>query len=216
MKAKTSFVFVKGGPEDADLDFTIRDRGPISSAFIKEHCQRFSEAVGLVRKLPFGRNQNKLNLLSLFEERRGTCGTKHALLKQLAKENGIGEINLMCGIYRMTGDNTKAVAATLKKHGLVYIPEAHNYLRYKDKLIDATKSSGGISFYNDLLEETEMQPEQIGQYKIDHHKNFLKKWLLQYPDIPYNLEQLWHIRELCIKDLGDHTTEANLTPHGIQ
>ena len=32
------------------------------------------------------------------------------------------------------------------------------------------------------------------------HKNFLKKWISD-ENIPYSLEEIWQIREQCIKDL---------------
>ncbi|WP_312196120.1 hypothetical protein [Epilithonimonas vandammei] len=109
----------------------------------------------------------------------------------------------------MNGNNTpkiKSVLETLREpqsESLNYIPEAHNYLKFKNQILDFTKkNSSENDFINDLLEETEIQPHQINQFKIEFHKNYLKKWLSEHPEIHYSLDELWNIRELCIAHLS--------------
>ena len=86
---------------------------------------------------------------------------------------------------------------------LKYIPEAHNYLKFKNKILDFTKkNSSENDFINDLLEEIEIEPHKINQFKIEFHKNYLKNWLAKNPQIPFSLDELWKIREECIKALS--------------
>jgi hypothetical protein len=180
-------------------DFTINPKGQVSLAFLTRNITSMHQACTYVNHMPYGRNGNKNDLCTVFEDNCGTCSTKHALLKQLADENNFRELKLIIAMYKMSGLNTPAVSVTLKKHGLVYIPEAHNYLKYKERIFDFTR----IPAFNvaaDLLEETEIMPEQIGAHKIAYHKNYLENWLKEN-ETGLELEELWSIREQCIRDL---------------
>jgi hypothetical protein len=181
-------------------DFIINPGGKVSLEFLTRNISSFHQACTFVKYLPYGRNANKEDPATVFTDNCGTCSTKHALLKYLTDENNFREVKLMMGLYKMNSRNTPGVSATLKKHGLDYIPEAHNYLKYKDQVFDFTKVVA-FDFMKDLLEETEILPEQIGDYKVIYHKNYLQTWLAQNSAIPYTLNELWEIREQCIRDL---------------
>jgi hypothetical protein len=45
----------------------------------------------------------------VFADGAATCGPKHAVLRQLAIENGIADLKLKLGVFRMSGENTPAV-----------------------------------------------------------------------------------------------------------
>ena len=185
-------------------DFKITSEKPISSLFVSRGITDFKEAMRFVTQLPYGRNKNKSDLRTVFSDNCGTCGTKHALLKQLADENDLKDLKLMIGIFRMNAQNTSAVKATLEKHKLAYIPEAHNYLRYREEIIDCMKENWSIAdFKDDILEEIEITPEQITTYKVDYHKKCLEGWIQKQGNIPYSLDELWRIREQCIRDLSN-------------
>ena len=184
-------------------DFKINATGPVSVQFLKRNVLNFTEASLFVKELPYKRNENKEDLLTVFSDGFGTCSAKHALLKKLADENEYKEIQLILGIFRMNAINTSSIKKTLEKYKLAYIPEAHNYLRYKNEIIDCTKRNWQASdFEKDILEEIKILPEQITEYKVKYHKEFLKKWIIQNSNVPYNLDELWAIREQCIKDLS--------------
>lgn len=186
-----------------NYNFEINSNEEISQLFLKNNCPDFHSASEFVRNLPYQRNSNKDNLATVFVDECGTCSTKHALLKTLAKENNQPDFKLILGIFRMNGINTPKIKSVLETYNLDYIPEAHNYLKFKNQILDFTKkNSSENDFINDLLEETEIQPHQINQFKIEFHKNYLKNWLLEHPDIPYSLDELWKIRELCIQALS--------------
>ena len=185
-------------------DFEIKSRGKISDSFIENGILTFKQATNFIQNLPYGRNSNKRDLTTLFKDNCGTCSTKHAILKQLAVENNFTDIILICGLYRMSSLNTPEISATLNKYGLDFIPEAHNYLKYKNQILDFTKTdSKAIDFVGELIEEIEILPNQITDYKVNYHKNYLEKWLGNNPNIKLSLSDIWTIREHCIKDLAD-------------
>ncbi|MBK9670751.1 MAG: hypothetical protein IPO70_00535 [Bacteroidetes bacterium] len=186
-----------------DPDFEVKAKGKISEAFLKNGILTYRQATKFIQNLPYGRNSNKNDLASLFTDNCGTCSTKHAILKQLADENNFTDIILICGLFRMSSQNTPEISSTLNKHGLVFIPEAHNYLKYKNQILDFTKpDADAIDFIDDLIEEIEILPHQITDYKVTYHKKYLEKWLENNTKIKLSLTDLWTIREQCISDLG--------------
>lgn len=186
-----------------DPDFEVKPKGKISEAFLKNGILTFRQATKFIQNLPYGRNSNKNDLASLFTDNCGTCSTKHAILKQLADENNFTHIILICGLFRMSSQNTPEISSTLNKHGLVFIPEAHNYLKYKNQILDFTKpDADAIDFIDDLIEEIEILPHQITDFKVTYHKKYLEKWLENNINIKLSLTDLWTIREQCISDLG--------------
>jgi len=186
-----------------NFNFDIQAKGPVSQALLQRGINDFLSTAEFVRALPYRRNADKLDPLCVLDENCGTCSTKHALLKILAEENGIKDVRLILGIFRMSVQNTPAVAAVLSKHGLRYMPEAHNYLRIGGQILDCMKTGWSEkNFIGDLLEETEITPEQITEFKVAHHKNFLRAWLKDQAELRYTLEELWAIREECIAALS--------------
>lgn len=186
------------------FNFTIKNEGPFSSQFLLTGKSNFLQAANFIQHLPYGRNANKYDLITLFSDQCGTCSTKHAVLKTLAMENKVPELRLMIGIYKMNASNTPPVSSALAHFNLEYIPEAHCYLRYKDSVLDYTKiSKKPFNFLPDLLEEIEIYPDQISDYKVNYHRKFLSKWLLENPRLSYTPDEIWAIREKCILALSD-------------
>jgi hypothetical protein len=75
-------------------DCIVQDRGDVSRAFMAKGITTFSDACFYVKSLPYRRNENKEDVFAVFNDNRGTCGTKHALFKRLADENGIEGLTL--------------------------------------------------------------------------------------------------------------------------
>lgn len=183
-----------------NTDFTIQNGNQISDTFIAFGINTFSDACTYIKQIPYGRNTDKTNTLCVLQENKGTCSTKHALLKTLADENGMLDVRLVLGIFKMNGQNTPAVLKTLANYQLDYIPEAHNYLKHNDTIIDCTTTKE-LDFLTYLLNETEISREQITDYKVAYHKNYLNTWL-QTEKVPYTLDEIWNIREACIAALS--------------
>jgi hypothetical protein len=160
----------------------------------------FHRVADRVLRLPYGRNSDRLAVAQVLEEGRGTCATKHALLAALAGEHGV-EVPLMLGIYEMNGVNTPAVAAVLRKAGLRSLAEAHCYLTWGAARIDLT----GVGRATDetFLQEERIRPEQIGDYKVRRHREFLDQWRReQNLEARWTLDALWEVRERCIAALA--------------
>jgi hypothetical protein len=184
------------------IDFVIDADGKISNEFRKKNIFTFRQAAGFIRNLPYGRNANKSDLVTLFMDNCGTCGTKHGVLQLLAGENKFNGFKLTIGLFKMNAKNTPEVATTLKLNHLEYIPEAHCYLKWNGLILDYTKSHSKPSdFIDDLIEELEILPDQITDYKVNYHRSYLGKWLAEN-QIQLTLDEIWAIREQCIRDLA--------------
>lgn len=155
-----------------------------------------------VKSLPYGRPKNSADFTAVLIENKGTCSTKHAFLKQVAIENKEEDIQLFIGLYKMNNANTKGVGSVLKNYNLDYIPEAHTYLKINGVISDFTSTTiSSEPFENTLLQETEIQPNQVGDFKVTYHQNYLKQWIKD-KHLNHNFDTLWRIRELCIQELS--------------
>ncbi len=178
----------------------------------KDHITEIAKSYGIdywnnlmeyVKNLPYGRNENRTNLELVLTEGKGTCSSKHALLKTIADLNGVPNVDLIIGIYRMTALNTPIFGTILNSNSIEYIPEAHCYLKIKGKRIDLTSSKSGFEkIEKDIIQEKTISPSQVAKYKVEYHKSFLKNWL-QETNIEMALEQIWRIREKCIENLTE-------------
>ena len=186
-------------------NFDIKSTGRISKEFVDRNILTFNQATLFVKELAYGRNADKNNLASVFADNCGTCSTKHALIKRLADENNFETVKLIVGLFRMNKINTPEISATLLQNNLEFIPEAHCYLKIEDLILDLTKiDSKPTDFLDDLIEEIEISPEQITEYKVNYHKNYLVTWLDNNKQINLSLNDIWKIREQCIQDLANN------------
>jgi hypothetical protein len=176
--------------------------GPFTSLFQTAGIHDFAAAARHVLTLPYGRIADRKKLRLVLEEGRGSCTTKHALLAELAREQGI-EVHLTLGIYEMSERNTPGVGRVLSAHGLEYIPEAHCYLRHDSGRIDVTGVPAGAEPIDHFLHEEPITVDQIGAYKQDLHQRFLHDWVTLTDSVRgRSLEEIWRIREACIAALG--------------
>lgn len=110
----------------------------------------------------------------------------------------------MLGIYRMNRQNTPGIGDTLEKHGIEFLPEAHNYLRVNGEILDCTGlNSGSASFATEFMQEIEITPGQIGDFKVNFHQSFIREWL-QHTNSEFTFDQTWQIREDCIRALANN------------
>ncbi|MCY0967586.1 hypothetical protein [Chryseobacterium wangxinyae] len=183
-------------------NFKINEhKGIISNEFLIREIDNFLDACKFIAELPYKRNSDKNEIKCVFYDFGGTCSTKHATLRKLALENDQKNVHLMLGIFKMDSEYTVKIDDTLKKFKLKYIPEAHNYLKIDQQYFDFTNDHSDYSqFQSKILTEVEIEYDQINLEKITFHKDYLRTWILD-EKIPYNLEQLWNIREKCIADL---------------
>ena len=162
----------------------------------------FEELIDKVKNLPYGRNTNRYDFSLVLSENKGTCSSKHAFLKDFADKNEIENVKLYIGIFKMNEVNTQKLGDLLTKNNIKYIPEAHCYLKINQIPVDVTTSD---SFYDkikhDIIEEIEIIPNQVSDFKVAYHKAFLKKWIKE-TNQNNTFEEIWRIREQCIAKLS--------------
>lgn len=161
----------------------------------------WQETLNFVKQIPYGRNANREDFSLVISENKGTCSSKHAYLKEFASKNNIPNIQLIIGIYKMTEANTN-IGTILTDHKIDYIPEAHCYLKIDGKTVDVTSQEADFNtIKNDLLEEIEIEPYQVADFKVNYHQDFIKNWLKE-TNSKFSLDELWKIRETCIEQLS--------------
>ncbi len=189
---------------DALDPVALKPAGDVTGAFIGAGALDYRAAARHISHLPYGRNGSRIDPLIVIREGRGTCSTKHALLRRLAIEQDLA-IALVIGIYEMSGRNTPGVGGVLEKYGLRMIPEAHCYLRSGGTRIDVTRAIEGAApeAIAGFLHEEEIAPDQIGDYKIGLHQRWLRRWMERTAAARgRGFDELWRIREECIAALS--------------
>ena len=169
----------------------------VTQLFQNLGIDEFFQACQYVSLLPYGRNSERSDFRLVISEGKGTCSTKHALLAQLARELGL-PISLVLGIFEMNGQNMPEIEHVLASAGLTSIPEAHCYLRFENQVLDFTRSPSP-PFASFCQYEEIISPDQIGDYKVNIHKEYFKKWIEEKGlNGKYTFNRVWEIRERCI------------------
>ena len=52
------------------------------------------------------------------------------------------------------------------------------------------------------IQEWTIEPAQIGAHKVALHQQHLRDWLRERPALGFSFEEIWQIREACIRALG--------------
>jgi hypothetical protein len=185
---------------NAAFNFELANtEAPVTAAFRKRGITAFSDAVDYVRNLSYKRISNRDAFLLVLEEQCGTCSSKHQLLAALAHENGHTEVQLTELLFRMNETNVPGTGKVLEEYSLPWIPEAHNFLRIGELIIDATSNSVKIDYVNDKISETPIAVTRTTAEKHSSHQKALEHW--QQTDAAaskYTPTELRNIREKCI------------------
>jgi hypothetical protein len=182
-------------------DFALDAFGEVGLRFAALGITGYRDAARYVLGLPYGRNSDRSDWRLVLKERCGTCSTKHALLTELAREND-RPVSLVLGIYEMDEINTPGVGPVLQRYRLRCVPEAHCHVVYEGTRVDLTRNVQGARPIDDFLYEEEIAPEQIGQYKVDKHRHFVRRWA---EERGLEFEQIWRVREECIVALTERS-----------
>lgn len=190
-------------PSSVLPDVGLRPAGAITSAFVERGATDLRASADLLWHIPYGRNAAPGDLLCVLAEGVGTCSTKHALLARLIAEQAVPGIELRMGIYEMSEANTPGVGATLADHGLTSLPEAHCYLVANGVRVDITRTDGaGERPIDTFLAEEAITADQIGDHKRDFHRRFLATAAASGRYGPRTPDELWAIREQCIRAIS--------------
>ncbi len=183
--------------------FKITSDNELSSLAKSKNLHDLKSLVSWLKHLDYYRISDKQNLSLVFEEARGTCSSKHAVLKSIIDENGFSDFQLIIGIYKMNPINTPGIKNVLARTRLDYIPEAHCYIRHVSQTIDVTwPTSAYDRIKHDIIKEIKLSAKEVVQNKSDLHKAFIEAWK-ENKDIDMSTEALWLTREACIEALMD-------------
>jgi len=89
-----------------NADYTLSSKDKLTELAKSNGINTWNELTEFIKNLPYGRNKNRTEFGLVLSEKRGTCSSKHAVLKSIADLNNIPNIDLVVGIYRMTQMNT--------------------------------------------------------------------------------------------------------------
>lgn len=180
----------------------LKSKGKLSKRLLELEVFSFSDAIEFVKNLPYGRTVDRANPDLVLEELKGTCSTKHAIIKKLALEQNFEQVKLYLCMFKMNEVNTPKLTSILNINKLEYIPEAHCVLKVNDTFVDVTNATSNYEkFKKDVLDLIEIEPNQIGDFKLNYHQTYLKKWL-QEQELRLTFNELWQIREDCILALS--------------
>lgn len=185
----------------SDLDEPLRGSGKLTALARAKGLYTFTQLLSFVQALPYGRNANRNDFSLVLSKGRGTCSSKHALVKLLADENQI-PAKLMLVIYKMNPENTPGIGRILTDANLKYIPEAHCFLHMGDADLDLTSPLSDIhALKRHFMHQEEIEPDQVITYKVQLHQQYLRTWL-QSQALDLKFHALWAMREKCIDQIS--------------
>lgn len=186
-----------------NVDYNLKSNDKLTEFIKSKGIYSWNKLTKYIQHLPYGRNKNRTDFTLVLSEKKGTCSSKHALLKNIANLNNIPNITLILGIYRMTAQNTPKIGTALSDNSIDFIPEAHCYLRVNGNRVDLTTKQSNISkIEKDIIQEIEIEPQEVIEFKVEYHKKFIKQWLKE-TNLGFEFEQIWKIREKCIFNLSN-------------
>lgn len=157
----------------------------------------FHQACDYVWQLVYGRNRDNHDWRAVLTEKRGTCSSKHRLLKALADELELN-IELVIGIYPMKASNTPGVDDVLAQSQYDFIPEAHCYLRFEGQRIDLTRANlASAEPIDEFFVEIAVEANELAHFKQLFHYQYLVE---HYGEA--EASAMWQCREQCIAALS--------------
>ena len=175
----------------------IAGAGAVSSRFLGLGIDSFHRACRWVHHLPYGYNTNRDDLMILFEEKIGTCTTKHAVIATLAAELDLA-VEKNIGIYAMTEKIVTGAGRILEKFGLPYLPMIHCFLTDDDHRVDLTEgnANGKNRSIDDFLFTETVIPNISGKDEYFKYRNALKEHILKRIEFQgIDLKTVLHARE---------------------
>jgi hypothetical protein len=181
-------------------DAIILPAGQISEEFLRLDITSMHQALNWVHALPYGRNKDRADYRLVLQEKRGTCSTKHALLVALAGEQKI-QLVLKFVVIKLDATIDPRVTPFLDKLEIDYLPEAHCIVSYNDIDFDLTfPHLTPFPNTDNVLAHYVIEPEDIGEKKLNMHKQYLKGWIQDKTNLSF--EKLWATREEWIHYLS--------------
>ncbi len=185
--------------------------GPLSEKAINLGIKDAPLLAAWIKNLPYGRNTNRADYASALTENKGTCSTKHALYKAIADENHWPGVELYMAMFWMNAETTPRIKQILLNHNMKEIPEAHTYLRIHGVFTDLTGLNNSLA-EEQLEDEMEISPTDIGMMKEIMHKGFIAEWIEEC-ELEWTEQEIWKIREECIGALAGESLIPNIVDY---
>ncbi|MCJ8189977.1 transglutaminase domain-containing protein [Sphingomicrobium aestuariivivum] len=172
--------------------------GELARTFKDEGLDTLGAAAGWIEALPYGRLSVR-DHRAVLSEKRGTCSTKHALLVELMREEGV-DAELVVGLFELSGKHFDTVAPVLEAHGLDTMLEAHCVAEVAGERVDFT----GLTHTDKPIRfelERRLEPAALVEKNMIHRRA-LRQWRLDR-GIAASFEAIWQAREACIAALSE-------------
>lgn len=165
-------------------DKEIEPGGIISNTFLELEVGSFIKACAYVHQLPYGYNTDRDDLMSVFEDGKGTCTTKHAVIATLASELKLPIVKQI-GIYAMTERLVTGAEAILERYGLPYLPMLHCFLSDGTHRIDLTQgnANGKNGPIDDFLYIAQVEPNISAKDEYLLYRSALKDHILSRDEL---------------------------------
>ena len=185
------------------MDYKLTSKDELTTVIRNSGIETWNELIEFVKGLPYGRNANRTDFGLVVTQKKGSCSSKHAMLKKVADLNKITNIKLILGIYRMSEKNTPKIGNALSENSIDFIPEAHCYLKIDNIRTDITTYQSDFDkIENDIIIELEIEAEQVAEFKVEYHRDYLKNWISKN-NMERGFDEIWQIREKCIENLTE-------------
>lgn len=180
------------------VNFRIKPDGRISQLCLNQGLLHLEDVIHHLRDIPYGRTSDKRDLAMVLIERKGTCTAKHALLSQLAAENGVSAIKLALCTYNLDERTHPEIAPVLKRYSLNSIPEARCFIKYQGGIYNLCGHQSPV--HPEIVSEIEIAPMQTATFKRRYHRNYIENWLqIEKMNRQWSTDDIWRIREKCIE-----------------
>ncbi len=190
------------------MDYRLTSNDALTKLARSYGLDTWNKLTNYIQNIPYGRNENRGDFASVLTENKGTCSSKHVLLKRIADFNKIRDVKLIVAIYKMNNLNTPQIGSILTDNYIDWLPEAHCYLHLKNERFDFTFEKSSIhSIEKDILSETIFEPQEVLNYKVDYHKDFILKWLNENSNF-MTFDKIWEIREKCIESISNNYLQS--------
>ncbi len=118
----------------------ITQGSPLAAEFLALNIMTFHAACHWTKALAYGSNSTNDDSRIIFQERCGTCTTKHGAIAHLAAELHL-PVQKNLGFYRLNDEIVTGVNAIIEPAGLTFIPQTHCFLSSGSLRVDLTEGN---------------------------------------------------------------------------
>jgi hypothetical protein len=182
-------------------DAPITGTGAVTKKFLSLGISGYRAACDYMRQLPYGYNSDRDDPMILFQEKMGTCSTKHAVAATLAAELNVPVIKHI-GIYAMTEAIVENAGEIVIRFGLPYVPVVHCFLQYEAHRVDLTEGNrnGKKCAIDDFLFTAPVAPDISAKHEYLLYRQALEQKILKRKEMDgVKIKQVLQARESALE-----------------